>query len=330
MADDVITRDENGDLAVRTVSATESATASQYDDLYARTSDGKRALRVVGGGGSGGLPDQAGHSGFLQTDGESASWSDKEPLVNAKSMVGSIVIGDGATLGGTLGSAAVIIGANAMGNQRGVGSQVVIGYNAAANPLGYSSIAIGYKATTIGSYGSIAIGPNAQALGEDAIQLGRGNNSGSKTCQIWDYNILDKTTGLIPSERLAADGTPGQVLSKTDTGMQWKDMTGGTGTIEPQKITFRGFGQKITFIPVDGLTALSITCSILNELTIGPSIQIGDGYIRNGSTLADNNIIVPRTGGTMVVATPPTTAGTYVLKATVADDGTMTTEWVAE
>lgn len=52
---DIITRDENGDLAVRTVSATEAVTESGYDDLYARTSDGKRALRVVGGsGGSGG------------------------------------------------------------------------------------------------------------------------------------------------------------------------------------------------------------------------------------------------------------------------------------
>lgn len=52
MSDDVITRDENGDLAVRTVSATEAESTSQYDDLYARTTDGKRALRVVGGDGT--------------------------------------------------------------------------------------------------------------------------------------------------------------------------------------------------------------------------------------------------------------------------------------
>ncbi len=49
---DIITRDDNGDLAVRTVAATEQATSSEYDDLYARTTDGKRALRVVGAGGS--------------------------------------------------------------------------------------------------------------------------------------------------------------------------------------------------------------------------------------------------------------------------------------
>lgn len=42
------------------------------------------------------------------------------------------------------------------------------------------------------------------------------------------------------------------------------------------------------------------------------------------------DIDVPTTGGTMVVAAPPTAAGNYVLKATVAEDGTVTTQWVAE
>ena len=46
--------------------------------------------------------------------------------------------------------------------------------------------------------------------------------------------------------------------------------------------------------------------------------------INNGA-----NIDIPTTGGTMVVATPPSADGTYVLKATVAD-GVVTTTWVAE
>lgn len=41
------------------------------------------------------------------------------------------------------------------------------------------------------------------------------------------------------------------------------------------------------------------------------------------------DIVVPNTAGTMVVATPPTAAGTYVLKATVDDSGNVTTAWVA-
>lgn len=44
----------------------------------------------------------------------------------------------------------------------------------------------------------------------------------------------------------------------------------------------------------------------------------------------DAVITVPTVSGTMVVATPPTAAGNYVLKATVAEDGTVTTQWVAE
>lgn len=46
--------------------------------------------------------------------------------------------------------------------------------------------------------------------------------------------------------------------------------------------------------------------------------------LNNGADIA-----VPATGGTMVVATPPTDNGTYVLKATVVD-GVVTTEWVLE
>lgn len=47
--------------------------------------------------------------------------------------------------------------------------------------------------------------------------------------------------------------------------------------------------------------------------------------INNGA-----DITVPATGGTMVVATPPAAAGTYVLKAVVDGDGNITTQWVAE
>lgn len=53
MYDDVTTRNENGELAVRTVSATEGSNTSSYDDIFTRTEDGKLAMRVVGSGGSG-------------------------------------------------------------------------------------------------------------------------------------------------------------------------------------------------------------------------------------------------------------------------------------
>lgn len=70
---DIIIRDENGDLAVRTVTATEAESGSQYDDLYARTTDGKRALRIVGTGGGGGGMVSVSHDDTLTGDGTSGS-----------------------------------------------------------------------------------------------------------------------------------------------------------------------------------------------------------------------------------------------------------------
>ena len=57
------------------------------------------------------------------------------------------------------------------------------------------------------------------------------------------------------------------------------------------------------------------------------STKFTDIYVKKINNGAD--IAVPTTGGTMVVATPPTDNGTYVLKATVVD-GVVTTEWVLE
>lgn len=51
---DVLTRNENDELAVRTVSATEGSGSSSYDDIYTRDTNGKLAVRVVGAGGGGG------------------------------------------------------------------------------------------------------------------------------------------------------------------------------------------------------------------------------------------------------------------------------------
>lgn len=70
----------------------------------------------------------------------------------------------------------------------------------------------------------------------------------------------------------------------------------------------------------------------LHKFYIGTQWNPLDGlYTKtiNGGA-ANATITVPTTSGTMVVATPPTTPGNYVLKATVAEDGTITTQWVLE
>ena len=50
--DDVLTRNENEELAVRVVNAKESSTVVNPNDVYTRTDDGKLAIRTVGGGDS--------------------------------------------------------------------------------------------------------------------------------------------------------------------------------------------------------------------------------------------------------------------------------------
>ena len=48
---DILTRNDNDELAVRVVSSTEGTNNSSYDDIYTRDTNGKLAVRVVGAGG---------------------------------------------------------------------------------------------------------------------------------------------------------------------------------------------------------------------------------------------------------------------------------------
>ena len=51
MADEILVRDENGDLAVRTTTVTGDVGGSK-DDVYTRDENGNLCVRVTGGGGS--------------------------------------------------------------------------------------------------------------------------------------------------------------------------------------------------------------------------------------------------------------------------------------
>ena len=79
MADnDVLTRNDDGDLAVRTVSSSGDNYVNK-NDVYTRDDNGNLAMRVVGAGGGGGsdLPSQTGNDGkFLMTNGSTPSWED--------------------------------------------------------------------------------------------------------------------------------------------------------------------------------------------------------------------------------------------------------------
>lgn len=118
-----------------------------------------------------------------------------------------------AIFGTTTGVQGVTIGVSATA----VRNSVVIGYSASSVSYG---IAIGYNAKTLYStsaYPCIAIGASAVTGTNvmDAIQIGTGTNSTSKSMQVWSYTLLDKNTGTIPEARLAdtTSALAGQVLT---------------------------------------------------------------------------------------------------------------------
>ena len=56
--------------------------------------------------------------------------------------------------------------------------------------------------TVVSGESAIGIGTYAITQADEAIQLGTGTNSNTKTFQVFDYQMLDGNTGKIPTERL--------------------------------------------------------------------------------------------------------------------------------
>jgi hypothetical protein len=183
------------------------------------------AVEVQASSGGGGLPSQTGNAGkFLITDGTDASWSDK-PLVNNATINTSISIG-GETIGYMEG---VAIGVNSMlrancvaiGYNTQIGSRnVAIGHHASAKTSYGGSVAIGYGANADISpaewYASVAIGPNAIASADGAIQICSANimnlnanktNNDANTFKVannnGNYEMMD-ANGNLPADRLAS------------------------------------------------------------------------------------------------------------------------------
>lgn len=205
------------DTDIKAVQAVIPSTASETnqlvteDDLMAHTelpsqegnagkvltTNGATPLWTDAGGSD--LPEQTGHTGFLQTDGTEASWSDYTPLKNQSSVNTTY---------------SLAIGTNGV---------------PAKGDGGNYNLAIGAGAITR-AIRSTAVGYSAQALQINCIQLGSGVNNEANTLKVCTHDVNNYTLlgpgGLIPSERLAAGGTAGQILSKSDTGMEWVTASG--------------------------------------------------------------------------------------------------------
>ena len=134
------------------------------------------------------------------------------------------------------GSNSINIGANsetnnkfsavALGNQAQCAGVVTIAVGGQANASADYSIAIGGYTFANGT-DSIAIGTGTGmgcfASGNQSIQLGTGRNSTAKTLQVWEHQLLDGNTGLIPPERLGTnyDATKTQVLKHVNGVLTW-------------------------------------------------------------------------------------------------------------
>ena len=92
---------------------------------------------------------------------------------------------------------------------------VAVGYGAQANStygtaVGYESRASNTNTTVVGKQAkatearAIAIGSGAEATAQDAIAI-KGINNTANTFQVYTYNMLDMSTGLIPDARISSN-----------------------------------------------------------------------------------------------------------------------------
>lgn len=86
---------------------------------------------------------------------------------------------------------------------------------------------VGFNSQAGANY-AIAIGAGTSASAEGAIQIGNTSsalltNSNAKTLQVYEYQLLDGNTGLIPPERLGTgyDATKTQVLKHVNGVLTW-------------------------------------------------------------------------------------------------------------
>lgn len=113
-----------------------------------------------------------------------------------------------------------------MGTAVGSGTKAVYGV---AIGRGYDSShlveASLHRAIAIGVITGTTEAEQVKATAQDSIQLGAGTNSTAKTFQVFTFQLLDGTTGLIPAERIGTgyDATKTQVLKNVNGTLTWVD-----------------------------------------------------------------------------------------------------------
>lgn len=114
----------------------------------------------------------------------------------------------------------VTIGANASSGEAAVAIGGASAWNMAARASGGSSVAIGCNSEA-NKTNSIALGTRTAATANGAIQIGQkygvytvATNSTANSLQVYEYQLLDGTTGKIPTDRMA------KIIELTTTSVQ--------------------------------------------------------------------------------------------------------------
>lgn len=171
-----------------------------------------------------------------------------------------------------------------------------------AGAMGTKSIAIGANSLVDSNIrNGIAIGSNAQAYAEGAVQIGEGQNYGSNSLQFQDKTLL-YDNGTIPYERLAYySPSNGQVLTydEDQDALVWSN-GGGGGISEIPVATRNSLGGVIVgnslSIDEDGRLSSDVSLDLLDERTEALQDEIDDvrGDVRNINEdiqNLDNNIL---------------------------------------
>lgn len=261
------------------------ATGGTAGQVLSKTDTGMEWTDVAAGDS---LPEQTGHTGYLQTNGTEATWSDKTPIVNQATKSGATCINCKYDIDQQW---STYIGCQNQPTSTTAGT-VQIGYYTGQG--GMYSVGIGFQAKSTG-YMSIAIGEQCSASGRESIQLGAGDNSEENTFQVFDYQVIDQN-GHVPTDRLTnvvktLDTMPANYTTLNEVVMY----TGETNATYTQGTTYRweqtgsqtpefqseGFGDEITITDPE-LLWNAVQAAIDQPLQVGDALMIsyygGDTY----------------------------------------------------
>jgi hypothetical protein len=238
MSKDSATVIKDGQLAVATVPQTGTlvGAASEIDaTALVETDEGLqlciKTCEVGGGGGGGGTVDQTynptstnAQSGTAVAEAVAPALKNTATGDTVVSILGTSSVYKDKAMNIGLESAVsgnydLAVGYNAKG---GAGRQnTAIGTNSTASNFG---TALGYNSEATGEK-SYAIGRSAKATADYTIQLGEGTNSTANSFQVFTFQMLDGTTGLIPAARIGTgyDATKTQVLKNVNGTLTWVD-----------------------------------------------------------------------------------------------------------